>query len=316
MPKSAEIIRTVVLVLEQTNTLSFAAAVDPMRAANRQAGRALFDWRFATPGASDVSLTSGLVVPGAALQRIVACDLLLVVAGFDLEAQTTPALCASLRRLARPETLVAGIDGGPWVLARAGILDQHDATTHWEDLETFATTFPEVRVRNARFVTSGQRMTSGGAAPAIEMMLDLIDRRFGARLAARVAGSFIYDGDARPARPQSRAGSRLRHSPLTARAQEVMEARLEDPLSLAALAQRLGVSPRALQMQFRSRLGCTPRAHYLSLRLAEADRLVTQTATPLQDIALRTGFASQSSFARAYGRRFGQSARARRAAFQ
>ena len=39
---------TVVLVLDQSNTLSFAAATDPMRAANRKSGAPLFRWRFAT----------------------------------------------------------------------------------------------------------------------------------------------------------------------------------------------------------------------------------------------------------------------------
>ena len=170
MSKSAEIIRTVVLVLEQTNTLSFAAVVDPMRAANRQAGTRLFDWSFATPGEADVRLTSGLVVPANPVHRVTECDLLLVVAGFDLDAQATPSLCASLRRLAAPGVLVAGIDGGPWIMARAGLLDQVEATTHWEDLESFAQQFPEVRLRDARFVDSGTRLTSGGAAPAIDMM--------------------------------------------------------------------------------------------------------------------------------------------------
>jgi transcriptional regulator GlxA family with amidase domain len=198
-------------------------------------------------------------------------------------------------------------------MARAGLLDEKQATTHWEDLDKFAQAFPEVQVQNARYVIAGNRMTSGGAAPAIEMMLDLIASRFGSRLAGRVAGSFIYESDARPTRPQSRQVARLSHSALTARAQAVMEGAMEDPLPIAEIARRLGVGQRALQMQFRLRLGCTPQEHYLGLRLSEADRLVIQTTTPLQDIALATGFTSQSSFARAYSRAYGMAARKRRA---
>jgi transcriptional regulator GlxA family with amidase domain len=305
--------RTVVLVLNASNMLSLAAAVDPMRAANRQARRALFDWQFATPEVSDVRLTSGLILPAAPLQRVEACDLLLVVAGFDLQAQSTPALRATLRRLVRPSTLVAGIDGGPWILADAGLLDQHRATTHWEDLETFSERFPEVTTQNARFVAHGARWTSGGAVPAIDMMLHLIAQRHGTDLAEKVAGSFIYDSAVSPARPQGRPSPRLEHSPLTARAHRIMASRLEDPLSIAALADRLGVSARVLQLQFRAALKQSPRQYYLSLRLEEADRRVTQTDVPLQDIALATGFASQSSFARAYQHRFGAAARIRRA---
>lgn len=312
--KSAEILRTTVLVLEGTNTLTFAAAVDPMRAANRQADHPVFDWRFATPEARDVTLTSGLCVPAAPVHQTGPCDLLIVVAGFDLDAQATPRLCASLRRIGRAAQKVAGIDGGPWILARAGLLDGHKATTHWEDLDDFAQQFPGVAPLDARFVDSGDRLTSGGAAPAIEMMLHLIALHKGAALADRVAGSFIYDAPARPARPQRRQPPDQRHSPVTSRAHDMMQAHLEDTLAVATIARRLGLSLRALQMQFRARLGITPQAHYLRLRLTEADRLVTQTALPLHDVALRTGFGSQSSFARAYRQRFGSAARHRRAA--
>ncbi|TMM55146.1 GlxA family transcriptional regulator [Sulfitobacter sabulilitoris] len=307
--KSVEITRTTVLVLDACNTLSFAAAVDPMRAANRQAGRMLFDWRFATPDDRPVRLTSGLEVPAAPLNRVERCDLLLIVAGFDLDRQSTPALNASLRRLAGSRTTVAGIDGGPWVMARAGLLDGHGATTHWEDLDRFAQCFPQVDLVNARYHVSGDRITSGGAAPAIEMMLHLIGARHGAALAAKIAGSFIYDATAAATRPQTRRGAGPRHSPLTARAQAIMERALDDPKPIAAIARDLGQSPRALQLLFRARLGTTPQGHYLSLRLAEAQRLVTQTDRPLQEVALATGFASQSSFARAYRHAFGGSAR-------
>ncbi|MGB7242139.1 MAG: helix-turn-helix domain-containing protein [Sulfitobacter sp.] len=307
--KFAKITQTTILVLDETNTLSFAAAVDPLRAANRQAGRKLFNWQFVTPGANDVLLTSGLAIPASPIERITECDLLLVVAGFELEAQTTPALRASLRRLAARSTLVAGIDGGPWVMAKAGLLDRHNATTHWEDMEDMAGTFPQVTVQNARYVVSANRMTSGGAVPAIEMMLHIVSTQHGASLAERIAGSFIYDGDTSSARPQTRSPQRLRHSPLTAKAHTMMEATLDDPRPIADIARDLGVSQRALQTQFQTRLGTTPKAHSLSLRLTEADRLVRQNTLPLHEIALATGFASQSSFARAYRAAFGRSAR-------
>ncbi|MBW4708453.1 helix-turn-helix domain-containing protein [Roseobacter sp. YSTF-M11] len=311
--QTENILRTTLLVLEDTNTLSFAAAVDPMRAANRHAGRSVFDWRFATPGAADVTLTSGLSVPASPLHLTAACDLLIIVAGFSLEVQATPALRASLRRLAATARFVAGIDGGPWIMARAGLLDGYRATTHWEDLGAFATTFPNVITSDARFVDSGNRLTSGGAAPAIDMMLHLISDLFGPGLSDRVAGSFIYDANTVPARPQSRRKLRVQHSPITARVDAIMQAHLEDPVSIRDLARTLGISQRALQMHFQTRLGITPQAHYLDLRLSEADRLVTETGAALHDVALSTGFASQSSFARAYTRRFGSSARKRRA---
>ncbi|TDK48752.1 GlxA family transcriptional regulator [Antarcticimicrobium luteum] len=307
-------LKTAILVLEDSNMLALAAAVDPMRAANRLAGRRLFDWRYITAEGPPARLTSGIDVPGEALSRLDRCDLLLVVAGFGIDRHDTPALRASLRRIAATGATVGGIDGGPWLLASAGLLDFRGATTHWEDLERLATRFPEVRVLQDRFHIDGPRMTCGGALPAIDMMLHLIRARHGAALSARVAGLFIHDSPADPARAQRRAGGDPRHSPLTQRASALMEQTLDAPLPIAAIAHRCGTSPRTLEAQFRARLNTTPQAHFLGLRLTEALRLVTDTDMTLMDVALATGFGAQSSFSRAFRAAHGQSARALRAA--
>lgn len=299
--------KTVVLVLQDTNTLSLAAAVDPMRAANRQAGKPVFDWQFATPEARDVTLTSGLTVPAAPLHRIDVCDLLIVVAGFDLQRQSTPQLMASLRRLAQNNTLIAAIDGGPWVVANAGLLNGQEATTHWEDLENFANTFPGVNTVNARYVAIRNRWTSGGAAPALDMMLHLIGARHGAVLARKVAASFIHTSQPAPTDPQLRHPHTSAHSPLTERAHQIMEAHLEQPLPVSDIARQLGQSPRTLQQHFQNTLGTTAKAHYLTLRLSEAHRLLMQTNTSLHMISLATGFGAQSSFSRAYKAHYGHS---------
>lgn len=301
-----------VLVFPETNTLSFAAAVDPMRSANRQARRRLFDWQYVTPQGTPVMLTSGIPVAGPALSKLLETDLLLVVAGFDITRLATPAISASLRRLARSGSYLAGIDGGPWMLAQAGLLDGETATTHWEDLADFASRFPEVTSVANRFCISGQTLTCAGAIPALDMMLHLIAARFGRRLAAQVAGAFIHDTPTDPARPQTRAGPDPRHNRITSRASALMQQALDQPMSIPDVAARLNMSPRALEAQFQARLGQSPKAHYLTLRLGEALRLVTQTDMSLIDVALATGFSSAASFARAFRKAHGTSARALR----
>lgn len=311
-PASAPL-NTAVLVMDDCNTLSFAAGVDPMRAANRLAGRRVFDWHYVTATGEPATLTSGIRVPGTALSRLTGCDLLMVIAGFGLQMHSTAALRASLRRIAAQGATLAGIDGGPWLLADAGLLDDYRATTHWEDLDKFSTRFPAVTTLRDRYHIDRTRMTSGGAAPAIDMMLHLIKARHGASLAARVAGVFIYDSAANPSRSQTRGGN-PGHTALTARVSALMEQTLDAPLSIPDIARQTGTSPRALQSLFRARLNTTPKAHYLSLRLTEALRLVTDTDIPLLDVALATGFTSAASFARAFQAAHGCSARAMRQA--
>jgi transcriptional regulator GlxA family with amidase domain len=303
-----------VLVLDDCNMLSLAATVDPMRAANRRAGRRLYAWRFLTATGAPARLTSGLTVPGAALATATGADLLAVVAGFNLDAHATPSLLSTLRRLAPRCTRVAGIDGGPWLLARAGLLDGHAATTHWEDFDAFATRFEHVTTLHHRVVASGRFLTAGAASPALDMMLDLIRARFGAALARDVAGAFLHDPGGRPDLPQTPdSGPALaRRHPIVARALDMMRSHIETPLTIAALAARLNLSPRVLELRFARALGQPPKSTYLSIRLAEAHRLALDTPLAVQEIALATGFASQSSLSRAFSRTYGHPIRALR----
>lgn len=311
---SDEALETAVLVLNQSNTLSFAAATDPMRAANRKAGQPLFRWRFVTANGTPAQLTTGLSVDGPAIATLERCDLLIIVAGFDLERQSTAQLGASLRRLTQQGSGIIAIDGGPWVLARAGLLKDHRATTHWEDLDAFATEFPEVDVQRDRYCLSPPFGTSGGASPAIDLMLHLIALRWGAPLAREIAAAFIYEP---VPEGQWQSPSALPRDPrrprVVAQAIDLMAAHLEDPLPIAMLAKRLGQSPRRLQQLFSEHLSETPQARYLALRLSEARRLAQDTNLSVADIAAATGFTSQASFARAFRAAFGLSVRSLRA---
>ncbi|MDH4561756.1 helix-turn-helix domain-containing protein [Pseudomonas sp. BN411] len=88
---------------------------------------------------------------------------------------------------------------------------------------------------------------------------------------------------------------------------EIMQTRLDLPLSMPELCQALNTSHRTLQYCFRQICQATPQQFFLSLRLAEARRRLKQD--PLQSIttlALDLGFASSSHFSSLYKRLYGE----------
>lgn len=294
------------LILPQASILEVASVLDPMRAANRHLGSEGFRWRILSPDGAAVPLTCGIELPaqgdpGAARGM----DALMVVAGFAQADVATRPLIREVRRLAPGLGLVGGIDAGPWVLARAGLLDGHRATVHWEDLEDLAAAHPAVTVVPDRFVIDRARATAGGAAPAQDLMLHIIACRHGKALARQVAASFLTT--ARPGSEPQIAAADATLDPRVAVAVARMEARIETPEPAAATAAALGLSPRRLEGLFRDALGTTPGAYALSLRLAAARRMVTDTRHPLAEVALRCGFSSPATFARAFRVAFGQS---------
>ncbi|TIW90799.1 MAG: helix-turn-helix domain-containing protein, partial [Mesorhizobium sp.] len=96
------------------------------------------------------------------------------------------------------------------------------------------------------------------------------------------------------------------YDPRLAQAIRLMEAHVDQPLTIAAVAKRAGVTARTLESIFRKSIGETPGAYYLRLRLGAARRLVVDTRVAMADIAGRTGFSSAAAFSRAFSRAFGE----------
>lgn len=294
------------LVLPQSSILEVASALDPLRNANRQLGHEAYRWRVVTADGAPAPLTCGLSLPSSGpLSVAIGAEALIVVAGYRLDRAVTRELIRELRRIAPRFALVGGIDAGPWVMARAGLLNGHRATVHWEDLEDLAAAHPEIDVVPDRYVIDRKRATIGGAAPAQDFMLHLIRARHGAALARQVANSFLTR--ARPGSEPQIAPPALDPAldPRVAAALARMEARIDAPETAARTAAAVGLSPRRLEALFRQTLGTTPGAHALGLRLQAARRMLNDTAHPLAEVALRTGFSSPATLSRAFRRGYG-----------
>jgi transcriptional regulator GlxA family with amidase domain len=304
---SREPLTLALLVLPQSSILEVASTLDPLRSANRHLGTDTYRWRVVSPDGGPVPLTCGIELPSnGSLPLAKGADALIVIAGFQQWQGATKPLIRDLSRMAPGFAAIGGIDAGTWVLARAGLLNGYQATVHWEDREDLAAAHPQIDVLPSRFVIDRNRFTAGGAAPAADLMLHLIRMRHGPALALQVAASFITsarDG----AEPQIAAPQPDRRlDPRVASAVARMEARLDAPELASAAARALGLSSRRLEQLFRENLGLTPAAYAMTLRLAAARRMITDTRHPLSEVALRTGFSSPSTLSRAFRAHYGQ----------
>ncbi|MGH6793540.1 MAG: GlxA family transcriptional regulator, partial [Methyloceanibacter sp.] len=203
---------------------------------------------------------------------------------------------------------IGGISGGPYILAKAGLLDERRATLHWEHLPAFREAFPDVEVVPSLFEIDGTRITCSGGISALDMMVALIERDHGRQLAASVGDWFLHTHIREGFGPQ-RMDLRYRLGVADEKLIAVlraMEMSLETPLSRAVLARSAGISLRQLERLFKSHIGHGIHSHYRWLRLERARQLLRETTLPVLDVALATGFASSSQFARAYANAFGE----------
>jgi transcriptional regulator GlxA family with amidase domain len=288
---------------------AFAAAVEPLRVANRSARRQVYEWRVVSEDGAPVEASNGIAVRvDGALPEIPRGGSIVVCGGLRLEAAASRPVITWLRREARRGARLGAVCTGAYVLARAGLLQGRRCTIHWENLAAFTEDFPEVRVENLLYVLEDGVFTCAGGTAATDMMLHLIAGEHGPDLASQVADTLLHvpvrgEGDEQRLSVPARIG--VRHPKLIEIIQ-TMEKNLEEPISPVDLARDAGMSTRQLERLFRRYLNRSPKRYYMEMRLEKARGLLLQTDLSVINVALACGFTSPSHFSKCYRAHFGR----------
>lgn len=152
------------------------------------------------PAAGPVELASGLVAMARhGVDDCPPADAIIVTGGpgWQREAQN-PRTLEFLRRYC-PGRVAASVCTGAMILAAAGVLEGHRATTKREvtgaeepPIDVLRQRHPGVRVEHARLVDDGPVVTGGGVTLCIDTTLHLVERLLGARVAAETARIMEY----------------------------------------------------------------------------------------------------------------------------
>lgn len=297
--------------------MSLTSAVEPLRAANQLAQKTLYHCSFHSVGGGFLASTAGGGFFTESLAQLRGTpDLVFVVAGGNPMLYKDAALEQALRGLALRGARLGGISGGAAILAKAGFMAGHRFTLHWAHIDPLREYNPDLLIERALYVIDRNRYSCAGGVAAMDMMGALIAREQGADFARAVSDWFIHPRLRQADEPQQPSPAQRfdLHHPGLAAAIGLMETHLADPLAPEQLAGLAGCSRRQLQRLFSQHFGQAMMQVYRDLRLAKADELLAQTALPLVEIAMMTGFADLAHFNRCFRARYGQPpARRRRA---
>ena len=307
-PSSARACEIVFALMPEFNMISFGAAIAPLRKANRISGRRLYRWQLASLDGRPVRSAPGVLVGvDCAIDEVAQPDLVLVCCGDDVEHHVHDRALRWLRRLAHQKVILGGIDTGTYLLAKSGVLRGYRCTTHWDHRDALIEEHPEIVVTPGICVFDRDRLSCPGGDAASDLMMNFVASEHGHHLAAAIAEELVHerirgsrDHQRRPLVQHIGTGQ-----PRLLDAVQLMEANLEEPLSVAQIAELAGLSRRQLERLFRKHLGCVPSSYYLRLRLAKAHHLLRQTTQSVMGIGLACGFVSASHFSKAYREVYG-----------
>jgi transcriptional regulator GlxA family with amidase domain len=247
-------------------------------------------------------------------------DTLVVAGGVGTrEASSDPEMVAWVAAASARARRTTSVCTGSYLLAAAGLLDGRRATTHWAYCDGLRRRHPEVMVDpDPVFVRDGDVWTSAGVTAGMDLALALVEDDLGADVALQVARLLVVFLK-RPG-GQSQFSGALSAQQATRPALRELQAwiagNLDADLSVAALAERAGLSERSFARAFRAEVGQTPGAYVEQLRVERARTLLEDGAESLEAVTRAAGFSSAEVLRRAFHRRVGVSPAAYRERFR
>ena len=128
------------------------------------------------------------------IDELTGADILLIPGGAGIDSLLTNMMVIDwIRKVDSTTTWTVSVCTGSLLLAKAGLLDGKNCTTHWRrkgQLEAF-----NVNVKDERYVQDGKYITSAGVSAGIDMALYLVSKVAGDEMAKMFQLAIEYDPD-------------------------------------------------------------------------------------------------------------------------
>ncbi|MRG45881.1 helix-turn-helix domain-containing protein [Chitinophaga sp. SYP-B3965] len=193
---------------------------------------------------------------------------------------------------------IASFCTGAFLLAASGLLDNKKATSHVMAIQDLAIKFPLVKVQPEAVVTDDDGIyTSGGATSTFHLLLHLIEKYCNRQVAINTAKLFAIDMDRyRQSYFANWAPSRRHQDELVTEAQNRMENRFKDRLTVEEVIHDLPVSRRNFIRRFKMATGITPIEYLQRIRIEAAKKLLEQRSENITGVMMHTGYEDAKAF--------------------
>jgi len=277
-----------------------------------QPGPAVLDPSIVSTADGPLELANGVVIrPNASLgQRasysVVCVPELAISPDHPISGRYT-AEVSWLRKQYERGAIIATACSGAVLAAEAGLLDDHDATTHWAYCEPLRKQYPKVRVHEDRALVvsgEGQRLImAGGGTTWLDLALYLIARLVDLDTAMQTARVNLIDWHSSGQQPFARlARTRQDSDAVIGKCQEWIAKHFEVTAPVASMVRISGLPERTFKRRFQAATGSAPLAYVHMLRLEAAKERLETGDDSIERIALDIGYEDAAFFARLFRR--------------
>ncbi|PEA23772.1 AraC family transcriptional regulator [Bacillus cereus] len=187
-----------IFLFNEVEVLDFAGPFEVFSVTTTN-GEQPFTVHTASQDGEMIMARNGLKVqPDYSIENLPPVDILIIPGGLGIrENEVKNKIVINwIRKQMKEVKLMVSVCTGALLLAKAGLLEEKQATTHWASIESFRNDFPNIEVlENVKFVDEGHIITSGGISAGINMSFHIVKSLLGARIAEETAKRMEYDID-------------------------------------------------------------------------------------------------------------------------
>jgi AraC family transcriptional activator FtrA len=291
----------VALIYNQLCTFEFGCAVEVFALKRPELGVNWYEFATYAVDEGEITAAGGIrIVPTAGSAQLEDADTIIIPGWRGVDAEVPADLITGLQAAHARGARICSICTGAFVLAAAGLLEGRQATTHWRYTDLLASMYPQIIIQpDELYVDQGQIVTAAGSAAGLDMMLHLVRKDHGARIANMVAQRLVI--------PPHREGGQSQYAsrqlvsstdgPI-ARLMDWLRRNLQHQHSIKGMASQAALSPRTLHRHFMESTGQTPTEWLLGERIAYTRDLLESSTLRLGEIVEVTGFGSEESLRR------------------
>jgi transcriptional regulator GlxA family with amidase domain len=194
-PKKAERRNVAILVHQGVELLDFAGPGEVFVAAGR--GGAFNVYTVAAGEGEIVSQGFLTIKPQYTLANCPKPDIIVLPGGATRIPLGDARVIEWIQKAGAEAEVVYSVCTGAFLLAKAGLLDDKEATTHWGSIEALKREAPKTKVHaDRRYVDNGKIVTAAGVSAGIDGALHIVDRLLGRQKAIDTARYMEYRWEA------------------------------------------------------------------------------------------------------------------------
>ncbi len=187
------------------------------------------------------------------------------------------------------------------LLAKTGLLDQKQATTHWYYFDKFQQKYPQVKIQKHHFITQEQQLYCTASMNAlVELTLYFIEEAYGKEVSQVIEQHFNHEVNRNYARPWLDPAITSHPDEEIIEVQQWMKSNTDQNFNIERLSQMANMSIRNFSRRFKNAVGKSALSYSIDLKMQVARELLKETNLTQQSISEKIGFKESAYFSRLF----------------